>query len=118
MTLNIGGMTQLVTLANPGAAIPDGDGGFTQTWSPLSPSEWWAAMEKASQRAIERNFAGTVLAQATHLFKGRYHPEISTQTRLTWTDRSGREHTANVLDLDDVGGAGAETVVLASEVVQ
>ena len=117
ITLDIGRLRQLVTLANPGAAVPDGDGGFTQTYAPLNPATWRASIEIASVRASERAFSGTVIAQASYILTGRYHPGITSQTRMTWVDRAGETHTANVLDVDDPEGAGVQTVALVSEVV-
>jgi hypothetical protein len=84
---------------------------------PLTPPTWRASIQKASVRSAEARFAATVIAHATHILSGRYHPGISTRTVLTWTDRFKRVHTANVLDLDDDEGAGVMLTVLASEIV-
>lgn len=115
MTLDIGSLRQRVTLEAP-TTTSDGAGGYVETWVPIAPSPWWAAMQRASQAAIEKRFAGTVIAHASYIFNGRFHPGITMQTRLTWTDRAGEIHVANVLDLDDVEGAGVETIVLCSEI--
>jgi head-tail adaptor len=117
VTIVIGELRQAAQLSTPGVATPDGDGGFTQTYTPLDPAEWRCAIEVASVRASERHFSGTVIAQATHILTGRFHPGITTQTRIVWVDRAGATHTANVLDVDDSEGAGVETVALVSEVV-
>ena len=117
VTVTIGDLRQVGTLSNPGTPVADGDGGFTQTYTALDPEEWRFAIERASVRAAERHFAGAVIAHGTYIMRGRFHPDITTQTRIVWTDRSGAEHTGNVLDVDDTEGAGVETVVLVSEVV-
>ena len=117
VTIVIGELRQVGTLSTPGTPVPDGDGGFIQTYTPLDPAEWRFAMEVASVRASERHFAATVTAHATYILSGRYHPGIDTKTRIVWTDRSGEVHTADVLDVDDTEGAGVETVALVSEVV-
>lgn len=122
VTIVIGELRQEATLSTPGAPIPDGDGGFTQTYVPLVigdeyPAEWRCAIEVASVRAAERHFAATITAHATHIVSGRYHPGITTLTRMVWTDRFGAVHTGNVLDVDDTEGAGVETVALVSEIV-
>jgi hypothetical protein len=117
VTIDIGSLRQVVTLSGPGAPVADGDGGYTQTFAPLDPPTWRAAIEAASVRASEAHFAATITAHASYILTGRYHPGITTQTRLVWTDRSGEVHTANALDVDDTEGAGVETVVLVSEVV-
>lgn len=116
VTINIGTLRQVVTLSAPATTSPDGEGGYHQTYAALSPSEWRCAIERASVRMAERFFASTVIAQASHIMRGRFHAGITTQTRLVWTDRNGTSHTANVLDAVDTEGAGVETVVLASEV--
>lgn len=117
VTIVIGELRQVVTLSNPGTPVPDGDGGFTQVYVPLDPPEWRCAIQKATVRSAEQHFASTVIAHATHIVNGRYHPGIDTQTRMVWTDRSGAVHTANVIDVDDTEGAGVETVAAISEVV-
>ena len=117
VTIDLGALRQVVTLSHPGAPVPDGDGGFTQSYTPLDPPTWRAAIEAATVRASERHFAATITAHASYILTGRYHPGIDTKTRLVWTDRSGEVHTGNVLDVDDTEGAGVETVVLVSEVV-
>jgi len=117
VTIDIGSMRQVVTLSAPGVAVPDGDGGFTQTFTPLNPSEWRCAIESASVRASERIFGGTVMAHAAYIMTGRFHSGITTNTRLAWTDRAGEAHVGNALDVVDTEGAGVETVALVSEVV-
>lgn len=117
VTITIGELRQVGTLSAPGTPTPDGDGGFTQTYTPLDPAEWRFAIEKASVRAAERHFAATVTAHASYIMTGRFHAGITTQTRIVWVDRAGETHTGNVLDVDDPEGAGVQTVVLVSEVV-
>lgn len=118
VTLVIGELRTIVSLAGPGATVPDGDGGFTQASVPLDPPTWRCAIEKASVRAAERRFSATVTAHATYIMSGRYHPGITNETILTWLDRGGTTHVANVLDVDDTEGAGVETVILISEIAQ
>jgi len=108
---------QLATLSSPGAAVPDGDGGFTQAQVPLDPPEWRCAIESASAAAAERSFSSTVIAQASQVLTGRFHPGITTSTQVVWTDRAGVSHLANVLGVEDVEGAGVVTMVLVSEVL-
>jgi head-tail adaptor len=113
----IGALRQLGTLSSPGAAASDGDGGFTRTYAPLNPAAWRFAIERATVRSVERQFAGTVIAQASYILTGRFHSGITTETRIVWVDRAGVTHTSNVLAVDDTEGAGVQTVVLVSEVV-
>lgn len=114
--VNTGTYRQVVTLSAPGTPAADGDGGYTQAYTLLSPPEWRCAIEKATVSNGERHFASTVIAQATHIFTGRFHAGISTQTRMVWVDRAGDTHTANVIDVEDPEGAGVLTVAAATEV--
>lgn len=112
--MNIGAMRNLGTVQNQ-TTVSDGIGGFTETWAAANPSEWWFAIERASVRASERLFAGTVLTHGSYILSGRHHEEMSTDSRVSWVDRAGVTHTANVLDVTDPEGAGVETVILVSE---
>jgi hypothetical protein len=117
VTYRIGLLRQAVTLSAPGAAQADGDGGYTQPYTPLDPPTWRCAITRPPHRVpSETTPSGTVIAHATHILTGPYHPGITTQTRLVWTDRSGAVHTAEALDVEDPEGAGIETVVLATEI--
>lgn len=116
VTIAIGTLRQVVTLWNPRNVSVEGD--TAQIYDvPLDPPTWRCAIEIASVRASERRFSGTIIAQATHILSGRFHPGITTLTRMVWIDRAGVTHTANVLDVADTEGAGVETVALVSEIV-
>lgn len=86
--MTIGARLHLVLFQNPGAPVPDGDGGFTQTWTDLSPATWHVSIEPATARDLERVAAGTVLSTATHIVKGRYHPTVTTATRMIYGGRT------------------------------
>jgi head-tail adaptor len=81
--MEIGTLRHLVTLDSPGTPVPDGDGGFTQAWTPLSPPEVWASILPATARDLERVVANTVQAAASHLVGMRYHSGVTTKTRIT-----------------------------------
>ncbi len=115
--MDIGALRQRVTLETPGAAVPDGDGGFTQAWASLSPGRVWAEITQATQRALERLVANTVIAQATHIVRMRYHSGVTTKTRLSWTDRSGVVHVSNVTDVSNTDERSIELVLLVAEIV-
>jgi hypothetical protein len=116
--LDLGTFRQVVTLSAPGAPVPDGDGGYTQTYAPLDPETWRCKIESSGSAVAVRHFAATVIAQAQWLFSGRFHPGISakTPTRVVWTDRAGVVHTGTVLGDDDVEGAGVQTLALVTEI--
>lgn len=117
VTNTLGDYRQVVTLSNPGTPTPDGDGGFTVVYAALDPAEWRCSIERATVRAAERNFAGTVIAHGSYILTGRFHSGITTKTRCVWTDRAGDSHSADVLDVNDPEGAGVQSVVLVTEVV-
>jgi len=76
-------LNQRLSLDVPGTATPDGDGGYTPTWLPLTPPKVWAAIVPATARDVERRMANTVQAAVTHLVTIRYHAGVTMQTRLT-----------------------------------
>jgi head-tail adaptor len=110
----IGQARHVVTLENPGDPAPDGDGGYTETFAPLDPASWDCAITPASQRlrTLETLASATVLAQATHVLTGRYHPGITIETRLTFNGRR-----FNVINVANVEERGIETQLLAVEVL-
>jgi len=83
----IGAYRHVVTPQNPGAAVPDGDGGFTQAWTNLDPVEWHVSIEPATARDLERVAAGTVTSTASHIVTGRYHAGVTTKTHLLFGTR-------------------------------
>lgn len=78
----IGSDAQLVTFEAPGAPMPDGDGGFTEDWQPLSPPTWYVRIRPITARDQEDLVAGTVITHVSHIVHGRYHPQISTRCRM------------------------------------
>lgn len=81
--MKVGHLRHLLTLENPDAPVADGDGSFTTTWTELSPSPVSAEIMPATARNLERTVSGTVQAVATHVVRIRYHPDVTTKTRLT-----------------------------------
>jgi len=85
--MTIGDQRHLVLLQNPGSPVADGDGGFTQTWADLAPPTWYCSITPASTRDLERIAAGTVIAEASHIVKGRYRADVTTKTRVVFNGR-------------------------------
>jgi head-tail adaptor len=108
----IGQYRHVVTLEEPSTFVLDGQGGWTDTWTALDPATWDCSIQAASTRDLESIGAGTVIAQATHLVKGRYHAGITTQTRLTFNGR-----TLNVVYLTNRDERDLETILVCAEVV-
>jgi head-tail adaptor len=84
----IGDHRHLVLFQNPGPNVPDGDGGYTNTWTDLTPSSWYVSIEPATARDLERVAAGTVISTASHIVKGRFHPGVTTKTRMAFGGRT------------------------------
>ena len=108
----IGQYRQIVTLDNPGTPAPDGDGGYVEQFAPLDPPAWHCSITAASARALEAIAAGTVLAQATHLVVGPYHPGITIETRLTLNGRR-----LNVLYVANRDERDIQTQLICAEVL-
>lgn len=99
-----------VVLQAPGPAVPDGDGGFTQSWTDLVPRTWKCSIEPATARDLERITAGTVLATATEILKGRYRADVTTQTRVIFG--------ARVLSVTGVGNPEERNITLELAAVE
>lgn len=91
-----------IGLANPGKAIPDGDGGYTEVWTPLDPPQVDASIQAASSMDLERLTGGSVLTTATHLVRLRFHPQVTTATRITFGARTFEVQSAQNVDERDV----------------
>jgi len=76
-----------VTFQNPGPAVPDGDGGYTQSWVDLVPASWRVSITPATARDLERVAAGSVISSASHLVRGDFHPDVTTKTRIVFDGR-------------------------------
>lgn len=85
---SVGDRPHRVTLQNPGPAVPDGDGGFTQSWTDLVPPALSMEIKPATAVDLEHVAAGTVLSKNTYIVKGPYHPQVTTQTRILFNGRS------------------------------
>jgi SPP1 family predicted phage head-tail adaptor len=77
----------VVTLENPGPPVSDGSGGFTESWTPLSPPTMRAEIKPATARDLERVVANAVESTASHLVTMDYHRGITTETRITFGTR-------------------------------
>ena len=102
----------LVTLEEPGPVVPDADGGYTEGTQELDPAVWACSIQPATAKDLEAIGAGTVLAQATHIVKGRYHPGITTQA---WLSFKGRR--LNVVFVANRDERSIESTLACSEVV-
>jgi head-tail adaptor len=85
--MGIGAYRHVVTVQAPGLRVPDGDGGFTESWTDADPPTWAVNLAPATAGDGETAIAGTVLPTMTHLARGRYHPGVTTQARLVFEGR-------------------------------
>jgi head-tail adaptor len=101
-------------LENPGPAVLDGDGGYTQSWAALSPAYVFGSLQQATAWNLERIAAGatTTLATATHVVSFPYHPQVTTKTRLRMGSR-----VFTVSGVINTGEKNIETVVVVDEQV-
>jgi head-tail adaptor len=74
----------VVTFQEPGTPVPDGDGGYTETWTDLVPATWMVSITPATTADLERVAAGTVISMASHLVRGDFHPGVTTKTRMVF----------------------------------
>lgn len=109
---NVAARPHRVTLQNPGPAIPDGDGGYTQLWADLVPPALNVSIAPATARDLERATAGTVLSTASHIVRGPFHPQVTTKTRLLFNGR-----IFNVVGDQNLEERSGEMVLVCVEVV-
>lgn len=112
-----GTRTRRVTLENPGASVPDGDGGYTTGWAPLTPPVLFARIVPATAAALERFAASTTVTTATHLVRMPYHPQVTTQSRLSFQDFHGQAHTLNVASVITLDERDQELALICVELV-
>lgn len=110
--MDIGRLRHRVALDAPGPIVPDNEGGYTQSRIPLVPSPVWASVESATPHALERTIASTIEAKASHIVRMRYHPQVNTQTRLTFNGR-----ILNVKGVQNQNEQNEELVLTCEEVV-
>jgi head-tail adaptor len=106
---------KLVTLENPGAGEPDGEGGWTEGWAPLDPAEMYVHLAPATQTDLERVTSGTVISSATHVISLPYHPGVTIETRLRYTEPGRPERVFAVTALRNPDEADRELVLVAEE---
>lgn len=84
----IGDYRHAVTFQNPGPAVADGDGSYTETWTDLTPAPWRVSIDQASARDLERAGVGTVTSGASYVVRGFRHPGVTTKSRMRFDGRT------------------------------
>ncbi len=103
-----------MTLAGVSTRTKDGDGGYTETYTTLSPATEWVSAVTAAPGEVERIFGGTVTAQVTEILSLRYLADVTTNTRVTFTDAGGT-HTLYVRGVVDVDRRNVELQLACEE---
>jgi SPP1 family predicted phage head-tail adaptor len=112
MTTSVGERPHRITLQDPGLPVPNGDGGFTQSWVDLVPPSVSAKVAPATAADLERVGAGAVLATATYIVTLPYHPQLQTKSRVLFNGRIF--HVVGVATPEE---RNVETIALCVEVV-
>lgn len=110
--VSVGDRPHRMTWQNPGPAVTDGDGGYTQTWTDCTPPTTSVKIAPATIATLERLAAGTVLSTASHVVTGPYHPQIKTTSRGLYNGR-----IFSVIGVANPDEANVETIALCVEVV-
>jgi len=85
----IGAFRHRVTFQAPSDPVPDGVGGYTQTWQDLTPATWKVQIEALPVGDLERTAAGgSVQTTATVVVRGRYHPGVTTKARMLFNGKT------------------------------
>lgn len=114
--MRLGDLRHRVSLTTPGAIVPDGDGGFTQTTATLA-SRVPAYVVPASSRALERVVANTVASSASHLVTLRYLPGVTTKTALVFHD-GPVDRPMSITGMHDTEERHVELILECQEAVQ
>jgi head-tail adaptor len=101
-----------MTWQNPGPSVPDGDGGYTQSWIDCVPPTTSVKIAPATAVDLERVAAGTVLSTNTYIVRGPYHPQIKTASRGIHNGR-----IFNCTGASNPEEANVETIAVCVEVV-
>jgi len=76
----------LVRLQNPGPPVPDGEGGYTLTWTDLIPPTLYVRVD-GTPGEQERQTHATVVAGRSLTVTGPIHPGVTTHTRILFGAR-------------------------------
>jgi head-tail adaptor len=104
----IGRDEHLVTFEAPGLPVSDGEGGFTQAWTPLEPPTWYVRIRPATARDAEQTTAGTIITHVSHFVHGRFHPGVTTQARMVYAGK-----TYQITNVENLDLAGVEMELVA-----
>lgn len=93
--IEAGKLDHSITVENP-TRVEDPGGGYTETWATIAPNPLPAGIEPATAVNLERIVANVVQSTATHIVTIRFHPGVTLQSRVSFTDRAGKAHVLAV----------------------
>ncbi len=109
-----GRFTHSVAIQTPGNPSADGDGGYTQTWTAITPSPVWCAFYSAAARDMQRLAGGNAtLTAATHIVEMRYHSGVTSKMSVVIGTRR-----LNILGVQNVDEADEMTRLFCEEVLE
>jgi len=82
MPVSRGQRRHIVTFETPSDPVPDGEGGYSYTWTALTPAGWYVSIRPATAADAEAALAGTQITHVSHVVQGDYHPGVTTDTRM------------------------------------
>jgi SPP1 family predicted phage head-tail adaptor len=95
----------------PGPPVPDGSG-YVESWIDQPPPES-VEITPATQAALERITAGTVVSMATHIVTTPYRPDLTTKGRFLYEGRS-----LSILGVFDKEERHVQLELVCAEVVE
>ena len=75
-------------LQRPGPPVPDGDGGYTQTWIDLNPPNPYGAILTATPENREQLVAGGIQTRASHVIRFPFQDKVTTDCRVLFNART------------------------------
>ena len=96
----IGDRLHKVAFRNPGGTVPDGDGGFTNEWTDITPNGWYVSIAPASPQDLERFSASTITNQIVAIVKGPFHPGVTVDSEMVLLDRNLKFGIAGLRNID------------------
>lgn len=115
--ISAGRRDKWVLLTKPGGSMPDGEGGYTEGYLPLTPPHVYARINPATQADLERAAPGTIIATATHTIEIDYHPQVTVETRIEYADPDTGTRTFSVKSVREPEEARRELVIVAEELL-
>jgi len=78
-------------------------------WALVTPAlGWMVSIAPAAPQDLERFTAGTVITHVSHLVHGRYHPGVTTRTRMT-----ANGHVYQITSVGNLDARGLEMELVA-----